>query len=139
MKVIHSVIGPWGTWGRRLKCQAGHFVKGAKIRDQAKQGWGRLRDNTAANGMKFECTNGQILTPGNGFWGSWSTMKTCPEGDAIYGIKTTVERMKQRGDNSALNRVKFLCRKRPDGNETISIPSFKFAMFWFVHYFYSNG
>ena len=124
-QVIHSVIGPWGTWGGRLTCRAGEFVKGAKIRDHTPQEWG---DDTAANGMKFECTDGQILSPGNGWWGSWSAMKTCPEGDVVYGIRTSVVQKKElrrcrqnqkgcrkrqrRGvDNLALNRVKFLCRK----------------------------
>ena len=108
-EVITSLIGPWGKWGGRVTCQAGKFVKGAKIRDEYNQ---RRGDDTAANGLKFECTDGQILSPGNGFWGSWSAMKTCPEGDVVYGIKTYVEQNQGRGDDTALNRVTFLCRKR---------------------------
>ena len=107
-EVITSLIGPWGKWGGRVTCQAGKFVKGAKIRDEYNQ---RRGDDTAANGLKFECTDGQILSPGDGFWGSWSSMKTCPEGEVVYGIKTSVQPKKGEGDDTALNSVNFLCRK----------------------------
>ena len=88
-------------------------MKGAKLRDQTKQWW---RDDSAANGLKFECTDGQVLSPGNGFWGLWSNMKTCPEGDVVYGLKTAVEPEQGYQDDSALNRVKFLCRRKGKGH-----------------------
>ena len=108
-EVITSLTGPWGTWGGRLTCQVGQFVKGAKIRDEANQ---RGSDDTAANGLKVVCTDNQVLSPGNGFWGSWSAMKVCPKGYVVYGIRTSVERKQGRGDDTALNRVAFLCRER---------------------------
>ena len=112
-KTITSLVGPFGTWGGTKRCPKGEFVKGAKLRDQAKQWW---RDDSAANGLKFECTDGQVLSPGNGFWGSWSAMKTCPQGDVVYGLKISVEPEQGVGDDSALNRVKFLCRKKGKGH-----------------------
>ena len=131
-------------------CQDGQFVKGAKIRDEANLGW--KRDDTAANGLKFECTDGQILSPGNGFWGSWSAMKTCPEGEVVYGMKTSVEGKQGQGDDTALNRVKFLCRRRGKGpcrikaplvctclqtwNKRIQAWNKMFVINWFVHHCY---
>ena len=79
-------------------------------------------------------------------------MKTCPEGDVVYGLQTSVEPEQGSGDDSALNRVKFLCRKRGKGHglslvkktfsfsvpkpkeDKLSIQRLKKSMNWFVHF-----
>ena len=84
------------------------------------KGAGRVRDDTAANYVKFECRglNGgyqeikeQPRQNGYGDWGtygSWS--RSCDTGSAICGIQTRTEPPQGSGtDDTALNDVKFVC------------------------------
>lgn len=51
------------------------------------------------------------IPPGHGEpWGKyWFSSDSCPVGTAICGIKTKVQKEQGRGDDSALNNVKFYC------------------------------
>ena len=73
---------------------------------EGKQGSG---DDTAANNIKFRCTSNPILEgdgTGWGEYGGWS--KECRNG-GICGIETKMEKRQGKGDDTALNDVRFLC------------------------------
>ena len=66
-KTIQSSHEQWGTWRGVKVCPSKSYIKGAHIRRGEKGG-----DDTAANGVRFECTNGIERHPGDGYWGGWT-------------------------------------------------------------------
>jgi len=107
-KIITSTQGGWGHWQESKRCRTAHHIKGAKLRSEKHQKGG---DDTTANGLKFDCTDGSTHSPGDGFWGDWSLAESCPHGSAVYGIQTRVEAGCGKCDDTALNSVKFFCAK----------------------------
>ena len=107
-KTITSTQGPWGEWQDSKRCRTVYHMKGAKLRSEKYQKKG---DDTTANGLKFDCTDGGTHYPGDGFWGEWSLTESCPHGSAVYGIQTRVEASVGKYDDTALNSVKFFCAK----------------------------
>uniref|UniRef100_A0A670IWA2 Vitelline membrane outer layer 1 homolog n=1 Tax=Podarcis muralis TaxID=64176 RepID=A0A670IWA2_PODMU len=94
----------WGEWTEVKKCPKGYLVA-FTLKVEAPQ-W--LGDNTAANNIQFKCGDGTVLEGEStdfGTYGDWS--KHCTAG-AICGIQTKVKDV-ARGDNTALNDVKFFC------------------------------
>ena len=70
-------------------------------------------DDTAANGLRFVCTDGNWKYPGDGYWGEWSSTEYCPSGSAVYGMRTQVEGKQGKRDDTALNGAKFFCAELP--------------------------
>lgn len=105
---IKSNEGRWGDWSRSFaSCPKGHYFKGFDIKSEK---WQRSGDDTAANSVKFVCTNGSVLEASNpGRWGRWTGMKHCPSGSAITGIKALVEPSIGKGDDTALNNIAVIC------------------------------
>ncbi|CAG2242056.1 unnamed protein product [Mytilus edulis] len=106
----------WGDWCNLQLCpQPGQYDYGYRMK-----GAGRVKDDTAANYVKFECRglNGgyqeikkQPRQRGYGdlgTYGSWS--RSCDTESAICGIQTRTESSQGGGiDDTALNNVKFVC------------------------------
>ena len=97
----------------------GAFLKGAQLLSEPYLGVGKVKggDDTAGNSVNMECTDGSILEPKGGPWGSWSHWVTCPDNTAICGVKTLVEPNLgvgiSGGDDTALNAVTFYCCEFP--------------------------
>lgn len=75
-------------------------------------------DDTSVNSVMFSCAElfyqkwdpQQLEVPianTKGQYGDWS--EQCPIGSAICGLQTRVEDYIRKGDNTALNDVKFFC------------------------------
>ena len=105
-------MGKWGTWNTRSSCTGTNvFLVGAKLKSQRNQG--STFDDAAATGLNMKCSDGNFLGDfGSHPWGTWSEPAECPPKTAICGIITKVENH-QWGDDTALNRVSFLCCKLP--------------------------
>ena len=99
----------------------GTYYRAVKIRQEKDQGIG---DDTAVNGLQFASTDGvEWLSKEKlyGWWGDWSDWAICPSGMGIAGLQTLVESCApgegwdwfdwSRVDCTALNQVKFYCRK----------------------------
>nr|XP_056714854.1 vitelline membrane outer layer protein 1-like [Euleptes europaea] len=105
--VITSLVGKYGDWSDQQSCKSG-FLNSFSLQVSEPVKWA---DATAADNIKFKCTDGTELE-GKGIdwgkYGSWST--SCPK-HGICGIQTRVEitgRQPNR-DVSGLNDVKFFC------------------------------
>ncbi|XP_053378179.1 vitelline membrane outer layer protein 1 homolog [Mercenaria mercenaria] len=129
-QLVHNItsdVGPWGDWVGAVSCK---HLNGSKfyltafdlqveppdIREPGLVRQGILKDDTAANFVKFKCRDrgGKFQSyelakdPGHGefgLYGSWS--EECLFGTAICGLATKIE--EDAWDNSALNDVIFYC------------------------------
>ncbi|XP_050948887.1 vitelline membrane outer layer protein 1-like isoform X2 [Labeo rohita] len=101
---VQSDVGSWGRWTDIKWCPSG-FLSAFQLRVERSQGNG---DDTAANNIKFQCSQGTLQGDGTGWgdWGDWS--QTC-EGKGICGISTRIEAPQGRGDDTALNDVIMYC------------------------------
>ncbi|XP_051777968.1 vitelline membrane outer layer protein 1 homolog [Erpetoichthys calabaricus] len=103
--IIESESGLWGTWTSTQWCRNG-FLKAFLLKVQHPQGNG---DDTAANDIKFICSDGTVLAGHGQVWGEWGDQSgTCVKG--ISGIQTKVQSPQGDGDETALNDVRFFCR-----------------------------
>ena len=71
-------------------------------------------DDVAGNNMMLLCKNGEYISASTNtpdYWGRWKSVRTCPPGEAVMGIKTRIERMRGSGDDTALNGVRLYCAK----------------------------
>ncbi|XP_018429327.1 PREDICTED: vitelline membrane outer layer protein 1-like [Nanorana parkeri] len=101
---ISSTKGSWGGWTGERWCPSGYLTS-FSLRVEGSIGRG---DDTAANNIQFLCSDPNILEGNGGVWGGWGSWSgACPVG--ICGITTRVERPQGRGDDTALNDVKFEC------------------------------
>ncbi|XP_003996201.1 vitelline membrane outer layer protein 1 homolog [Felis catus] len=104
-QVVESQSGRWGAWSEPQWCPGGGFLVAFSLRVEAPMAPG---DNTAANNVRFRCSDGTELEgPGLawGDFGEWS--KACPKG--VCGLQTKVERPRGLRDDTALNDVRFFC------------------------------
>ncbi|XP_075433777.1 vitelline membrane outer layer protein 1-like [Ascaphus truei] len=105
---IQSTEGAWGSWTSPVWCPNGNLIA-FRLRVSPPQGDG---DDTAANNIIFMCSDKTILEGSGQSWGTyggWS--QSCKIG--ICGIRTRVEEYQGKGDDTALNDVKFTCCKNP--------------------------
>ncbi|XP_063057058.1 vitelline membrane outer layer protein 1 homolog [Engraulis encrasicolus] len=95
----------WGDWTDYQLCPGDARLKSFQLRVERPQGNG---DDTAANNIRFRCTDGTVLE-GHGLdwgdWGSWSG--ECPRG--ICSMMARLERPVGDGDDTALNDVQMFC------------------------------
>jgi len=47
----------------------------------------------------------------DGYWGGWTSMKTCPDNTYVCGLKARVEGNQGGGDDTALNGIRMKCCK----------------------------
>lgn len=114
---ITSKSERWGNWSADFNCPENTFLFAYQMRVE---GPSRDRgfDDTAANGFIMDCRQlssssvvpeGRLEFPGD--WGDWKDRAVCPEARAIVSIQTRVEDYRRDQDDTALNDVRFSCRR----------------------------
>ena len=104
--VIYSSAGPWGNWGGDVYCSSNEKLSAFIMKSEPSQGKG---DDTAANALKFYCSNRELFNHHEAPWGIWGDLIRCPASTYICGLRTQVERELGKGDDTALNNVIFYC------------------------------
>jgi hypothetical protein len=101
--------GIWGSWREGAHCQKGTYATAFQLKVEGGQG---SRDDTAANSVKFNCSNGAVIeASGGGGWGGWSSWVTGSPNSAICGVRAKFEGNQGKGDDTALNNLEFAwCR-----------------------------
>jgi hypothetical protein len=108
---ITSSTGFWGEWDDLGRCGDEHYISGARLRIEPRQGSG---DDTGAVDAEFLCSDGRTLTgQTHHAWGEWMDIRTCPADSAICGLETRVESRQGSGDDTAFNDVRFYCCTLP--------------------------
>ncbi|KAM8974474.1 vitelline membrane outer layer protein 1 homolog [Pelodytes ibericus] len=103
--------GYWGTWGDMESCPDGYLAKGFSLKVEDKQGKG---DDTAVNAIRLHClphystTQESTVTSAQGPWGSWTSPFWCL-GGFLQSFSLKVEPPQRRGDDTAINNIKFKC------------------------------
>ncbi|KAG8430996.1 hypothetical protein GDO86_019592 [Hymenochirus boettgeri] len=108
-KTISSNCGQWGTWGPIQWCPYG-FLSTFSLRVEEFQG---QLDLTAANNIKFKCSDNSTLEGDGlswGIYGAWSS--SCLYG--ICGIRTKIQKPQGIRDDTSLNDVQFACCDNKD-------------------------
>ncbi|NXT24463.1 VMO1 protein, partial [Syrrhaptes paradoxus] len=103
--IIESAVGKWGNWTEAQFCPSNKLVS-FSLRVEKKQ---HLLDDTAANNVRFACSDGTELEGwgiSGGHFGPWS--KRCTLG-SICGIQTKVEEPQGTWDDTALNDMRAFC------------------------------
>lgn len=116
--VISSHEGWFGTWASSPVCGAGQWLKAGRIRIEPRQGGDK--DDTAANDVNFQCTDGTELTAGNGApWGTWNEYQSCPDDTVVCGVEVRVESKQGDKDDTAMNGLRVRCCElvNEDGDE----------------------
>ena len=106
--VFPALVSSWGDWSSPQYCPGG-VLSSFQLRVEGRQG---RKDDTAVNNIRFRCSSSPELEgPGLdwGDYGGWS--QVCVNG-GICGIETKVEDHQGRGDDTALNDVRFRCCAR---------------------------
>ncbi|XP_051734799.1 vitelline membrane outer layer protein 1-like isoform X2 [Ctenopharyngodon idella] len=102
---VVSNAGHWGQWTDIKWCPSG-FLKAFQLRVESAQGSG---DDTAANNIRFSCSDGVVLKGESTAWGDWGDWSSACDGRGICGIKTRVEEPQGNGDDTALNDAQMYC------------------------------
>ena len=97
-----SAEGHQGEWSEPMK------GKGIMIGVQFRSDGDSLSDDAATAGVRFMDWNRDEYIY-EGYFGKWQDWKECPHTSAIIGFQTQVEGYKTFRDNTALNRVRFIC------------------------------
>ena len=95
----------WGWWSEPLWCPVGGFLVAFSLRVEAPVTFG---DNTAANNVRFLCSDGtELQGPGLtwGDFGNWSEL--CPKG--VCGLQTKIQQPQGLLDDTAINDALFFC------------------------------
>jgi hypothetical protein len=100
--------GNWGDWHQSATCPWGTYATAFALKVEPQQGRG---DDTGANSVKFNCSNGTVIeASGGGGWGSWTSSwvtDTNPWPSAICGVRVKFEGWQGTGDDTALNDLEF--------------------------------
>ncbi|XP_068128163.1 vitelline membrane outer layer protein 1 homolog [Hyperolius riggenbachi] len=103
---ITSTVGRWGDWRGIQWCPSGQIMLRFSLK--VEQPLGGIEDDTAANSISFQCSDGTVLYGDGGPWGEYGDWSdTCESG--ICGIITRVEKSQGSGDDTSLNDVQFSC------------------------------
>lgn len=133
---VHAWVTPgsghWGSWRHAPACPAGTWANGFTLRRETYQGPElKGHDDSALNSVKLTCSNGAVIDPGGGPWGTWAATKSCDAGKFLTAAKLRVESPQNDKDDSAANDVVFQCSNRT-GNAiaALSIPPTDNAGTW---------
>ncbi|XP_067412468.1 vitelline membrane outer layer protein 1-like [Emydura macquarii macquarii] len=102
---IESTVGPWGEWSSKKMCKKSNLMS-FNLLVEPPQG---DADDVAADNIHFKCSDGKWIFDGGSFWVSIVTKTNWCSSGAICGIQTKVQTYQGRGDDTALNDVKFFC------------------------------
>ncbi|XP_067412489.1 vitelline membrane outer layer protein 1-like [Emydura macquarii macquarii] len=102
---IESTVGPWGQWTLNQRCQKSNLMSFSLIVEPPQGD----ADDTAADDIHFKCSDGTWMFGGGPYWGTANPQKNWCSSGAICGIQTKVQTYQGRGDDTALNDVKFFC------------------------------
>ncbi|XP_077077470.1 vitelline membrane outer layer protein 1-like [Siphateles boraxobius] len=102
---IESNAGRWGEWTDIKWCYSG-YLTAFQLKVESSQGRG---DDTAANNIKFTCSNGDVLWGDGTNWGDWGDWSSKCHGKGICGLNTRIEKPQGDGDDTALNDVIMFC------------------------------
>ncbi|XP_040974525.1 LOW QUALITY PROTEIN: vitelline membrane outer layer protein 1-like [Aquila chrysaetos chrysaetos] len=103
--VIESSMGWWGNWTEAQLCPRKKLVSFSLHVEEAQH----LHDNTAANNVRFACSDGTKLEGwglSGGHFSPWSS--SCTSG-AVCGLQLKVEEPQGKGDHTALNDMRVFC------------------------------
>ncbi|MDJ0556384.1 MAG: hypothetical protein QNJ68_18485 [Microcoleaceae cyanobacterium MO_207.B10] len=100
--------GFWGSWVEGAGCQPAQFFTHFQLKVERGQGRG---DDTAANSVRFWCSNDERVEATGGPWGRFGEWQGGFSRAAICGVRAKVESKQGRGDDTALNDLEFTwCR-----------------------------
>ncbi|XP_067280457.1 vitelline membrane outer layer protein 1 homolog [Pseudorasbora parva] len=102
---IESDTGYWGDWTDVKWCFNG-YLKAFQLRVESRKGKG---DDTAANNIRFWCSDGSWLEGDGTSWGDWGDWSQTCWGKGICGLSTRIEEKQGKGDDTALNDVHMYC------------------------------
>ncbi|XP_067418818.1 vitelline membrane outer layer protein 1-like [Emydura macquarii macquarii] len=103
--IIESAVGPWGEWSLKKRCQKSN-LRSFTLMVQPPQG---DADDTAADNIDFRCLDDTLIFGGGTKWVSTVQQTNACSSGAICGLQTKVQTYQGRGDDTALNDVKFFC------------------------------
>jgi len=107
--ITNRIYGYWGTWRAWQTCGGNHHVTEFNVRSERSLG---RPDDTAANDVEMRCTNSQYLYGHGMSWGTWVGFRSCSHGAFLCGVQARIERPQGRGDDTALNQLKFICCRK---------------------------
>jgi hypothetical protein len=108
--------GPWGNWGLVERCPPWGAIIGAYARVESPRGSG---DDTAMNALRVTCDYGTATNvygswnETEGPWGEWGDSERCTLGSAVCGMQVRIEAPQGKGDDTAMNGVRFRCCWQP--------------------------
>jgi hypothetical protein len=103
--------GLWGDWRGSASCPVGTAIRAGNMLVEGIQGGG---DDTGANDVHFQCTNGSLLQATDGIQnGSWQGWNSCPVGTAVCGAIARTESSQGGGDDTAMNGLQVDCCAYP--------------------------
>ena len=87
--ILSAHPGHWGGWQGWKYCSNNSYIKSGALKIEGAQGGG---DDTSANSVKVQCTDGsEMEAPGGGPWGDWYGFASCPAGQAVCGVEVRIE------------------------------------------------
>ncbi|KAG2446347.1 hypothetical protein HXX76_000934 [Chlamydomonas incerta] len=109
----------WGDWGEIQYCHERLTTDSGKSKARPILGFrlriekylGTTSDDTALNGLKIKCNNGDELDVERGNWGDWqSSTSSCPSGRYITAARIKIESSQGTfTDDTAANSIEFRC------------------------------
>ncbi|KAG2425078.1 hypothetical protein HXX76_013987 [Chlamydomonas incerta] len=111
---VRPASGLTGAWSDFATCGSGAYVTAARMRvadPAAEEG-----DDTAANAVEFRCSDGAVLSPDQGYEGSWRDWVACPTDAFVCGVRLRIQPDQgDKGDNSAMNGMQLSCCRSNSG------------------------
>ncbi|EFJ49516.1 hypothetical protein VOLCADRAFT_59455 [Volvox carteri f. nagariensis] len=85
-------------------------MRGYQLQIEGSCGW---CDDTALNGLRLRCEEGNMLSIQDGNWGGWSGVSECASG-YLTAARLKLEGQQGGGDDTAANSIQFRCSNGQD-------------------------